>query len=63
MAGQGAAGARNLWLDCAIRAIHNTIDAVLYCKARGVEAYQGGTCNETDMNSVLTASRSWSGPR
>lgn len=30
--------------------IHNTIDAVLYCKARGVEAYQGGTCNETDIS-------------
>ena len=29
---------------------HNTIDAVLYCKAQGVEAYQGGTCNETDIS-------------
>ncbi len=30
--------------------LHNTIDAVLYCKAQGVEAYQGGTCNETDIS-------------
>jgi methylaspartate ammonia-lyase len=30
--------------------IHNTIDAVLYCKSKGVEAYQGGTCNETDIS-------------
>lgn len=29
--------------------IHNTIDAVLYCKGTPVEAYQGGSCNETDM--------------
>ena len=28
--------------------LHNTVDAVLYCKGTGVEAYQGGTCNETD---------------
>ncbi len=30
--------------------IHNTIEAVLYCHAHGVEAYQGGTCNETDIS-------------
>lgn len=30
--------------------LHNTIDAVLYCKAHGIEAYQGGTCNETDIS-------------
>ncbi|WP_166416929.1 methylaspartate ammonia-lyase [Cochlodiniinecator piscidefendens] len=30
--------------------LHNTIDAVLYCKERNVEAYQGGTCNETDIS-------------
>lgn len=30
--------------------LHNTIDAVLYCKSKGVEAYQGGTCNETDIS-------------
>ncbi|MDV7339480.1 methylaspartate ammonia-lyase [Terasakiella sp. A23] len=30
--------------------IHNTIEAVLYCKKHTVEAYQGGTCNETDIS-------------
>ena len=30
--------------------IHNTIEAVLACKKHGVEAYQGGTCNETDIS-------------
>ena len=30
--------------------INNTIEAVLYCKARGIGAYQGGTCNETDRS-------------
>ena len=30
--------------------LHNTVEAVLYCKAHGVEAYQGGTCNETDIS-------------
>lgn len=30
--------------------IHNTIEAVLYCKANGIEAYQGGTSNETDIS-------------
>ncbi|WP_350345142.1 methylaspartate ammonia-lyase [Proteinivorax tanatarense] len=28
--------------------INNIIEAVLYCKANGVGAYLGGTCNETD---------------
>lgn len=30
--------------------IHNAIEAVLYCHAHGVEAYLGGTCNETDVS-------------
>lgn len=30
--------------------IHNTVDAVLYCKGTQVEAYQGGSCNETDLS-------------
>ncbi len=30
--------------------IHNIVDAVLYCNKNGVEAYQGGTCNETDIS-------------
>ena len=30
--------------------IQNIVESVLYCKARGMEAYQGGTCNETDVS-------------
>jgi methylaspartate ammonia-lyase len=30
--------------------IQETIESVLYCKAHGMEAYQGGTCNETDIS-------------
>lgn len=30
--------------------IHNVVDAVLYCNEHGIEAYQGGTCNETDVS-------------
>jgi len=30
--------------------VHNVVESVLYCKARGIEAYQGGTCNETDIS-------------
>jgi len=30
--------------------LQDIVDAVLYCKAKGVEAYQGGTCNETDLS-------------
>lgn len=30
--------------------LHNTVESVLYCKAHGMEAYQGGTCNETDVS-------------
>ncbi|MFW6361750.1 MAG: methylaspartate ammonia-lyase [Spirochaetota bacterium] len=30
--------------------IHNVVDSVLYCKQNGIEAYQGGTCNETDLS-------------
>ena len=33
--------------------INNTIEAVLYCNARGVGAYQGGTCNETDRSAQV----------
>ncbi len=33
--------------------INNTIEAVLYCKARGIGAYQGGTCNETDRSAQV----------
>lgn len=30
--------------------IQNTVEAVLYCKEKGIGAYQGGTCNETDIS-------------
>ena len=30
--------------------INNTIEAVLYCKEKGIGAYQGGTCNETEIS-------------
>jgi len=33
--------------------INNTIEAVLYCKAKGMGAYQGGTCNETDRSAQV----------
>ena len=33
--------------------IGNTVEAVLYCKERGVGAYQGGTCNETDRSAQV----------
>ncbi len=33
--------------------INNTIEAVLYCKEKGLGAYQGGTCNETDRSARI----------
>ncbi len=30
--------------------LNNTVDAILYCKEKGIGAYQGGTCNETDIS-------------
>ena len=30
--------------------IQNTLESVLYCREHGMEAYQGGTCNETDLS-------------
>ena len=33
--------------------IGNIVDAVLYCKERGIGAYQGGTCNETDRSAQV----------
>jgi methylaspartate ammonia-lyase len=30
--------------------LHNSVEAVLYCKGNGMGAYQGGTCNETDIS-------------
>jgi methylaspartate ammonia-lyase len=34
--------------------INNSVDAVLYCKKRGIKAFLGGTCNETDQSSRIT---------
>ena len=33
--------------------IGNIVEAVLYCKERGIGAYQGGTCNETDRSAQV----------
>ena len=33
--------------------INNIVEAVLYCKAKGIGAYQGGTCNETDRSAQV----------
>lgn len=30
--------------------VQDIVESVLYCKKKGVEAYQGGTCNETDVS-------------
>jgi methylaspartate ammonia-lyase len=30
--------------------LQNTVESILYCRAHGMEAYQGGTCNETDVS-------------
>ncbi len=30
--------------------LQNTIEAVIYCREHGMEAYQGGTCNETEIS-------------
>ncbi len=33
--------------------INNIVEAVLYCKKKGIGAYQGGTCNETDRSAQV----------
>jgi methylaspartate ammonia-lyase len=33
--------------------IGNVVEAVLYCKKKGIGAYQGGTCNETDRSAQV----------
>ncbi|MEG1711185.1 MAG: methylaspartate ammonia-lyase [Clostridia bacterium] len=33
--------------------VNNIIEAVLYCKKVGIEAYQGGTCNETNRSAEI----------
>ncbi len=34
--------------------VNNIIEAILYCKARGIGAYSGGTCNETNRSAEVT---------
>lgn len=34
--------------------LHNSVEAVLYCKRKGVAAFLGGTCNGTDQSSRVT---------
>ena len=34
--------------------IHNSIEAVMYCKSKGVKAFLGGTCNGTDISTRVT---------
>ncbi len=34
--------------------LHNSIEAVLYCKRHGVKAFLGGTCNGTDQSTRAT---------
>ena len=33
--------------------VNNTAEAVVYCKEKGIGAYQGGTCNETDRSAQV----------
>ncbi len=33
--------------------INNIVEATLYCKEKGIGAYQGGTCNETDRSAQV----------
>lgn len=33
--------------------INNTIEAVIYCNEQGIDAYLGGTCNETNRSSEV----------
>jgi methylaspartate ammonia-lyase len=33
--------------------VNNSIKAILYCKEKGVGAYLGGTCNETNRSAEI----------
>lgn len=33
--------------------VENLVDAVMYCKGKGIGAYLGGTCNETDQSAKV----------
>ncbi|MEA2084953.1 MAG: methylaspartate ammonia-lyase [Thermodesulfobacteriota bacterium] len=35
--------------------IHNIVESILYCKSHGMQSYQGGTCNETDISARTCA--------
>ena len=48
-----AALAQAEWQTPDLGGVNNTIEAVLYCKAKGIGAYQGGTCNETDRSAQV----------
>lgn len=34
--------------------LHNVAEAILYCKERGINAYCGGTCNETNLSAAAS---------
>lgn len=34
--------------------VNNTIEAILYCRKKGIGAYSGGTCNETNRSTEVT---------
>ncbi|NCB41457.1 MAG: methylaspartate ammonia-lyase [Clostridia bacterium] len=34
--------------------VNNVIEAILYCKDKGIGAYSGGTCNETNRSAEVT---------
>jgi len=34
--------------------VNNVIEALLYCKEKGLGAYSGGTCNETNISAEMT---------
>jgi len=36
-------------------ALHNSVEAVLYCRRHGVKAFLGGTCNSTDVVARVSA--------
>jgi methylaspartate ammonia-lyase len=36
--------------------INNTIEALIYCREKGVSAYSGGSCNETNISAEVTTS-------
>ncbi len=36
--------------------VNNTIDALIYCREKGIGAYSGGSCNETNVSAEVTTS-------